>query len=108
MLTQMFFIWEQFLKIFLNSPMAFGVIFSSFKNPLLPWHEWKSPPKSHLPSLRQDILQIQQVELPHDFSFHLFLIKNIFCLLLWLLEIYKGTTFSPLSFASKPFSLASP
>ena len=53
----------------------FGVIFSPFQKSLMPWHEWKSPPKSHLPSLCQDILQIQQVEPPHDFSSIYFLSK---------------------------------
>ena len=40
--------------------------------------------------------------------FHLFLIKNNFCLLSWSLEVYKGATLSDLNFTSKPISLASP
>ena len=67
------FIWKNLLK----SPMAIGVIFSPFKNPLMPWHEWKPPPISHLPSLCQHILQIQQVEPPHNFSSIYFLSKII-------------------------------
>ena len=66
-----------FFENLLKWPMAFGVILFPFKNLLLPWHEWKSPPKSHLPSLCQDILQIQQVEPPHEFSSIYFLSKII-------------------------------
>ena len=75
--TKCFSFGKFLLKNLLNSPMAFGVIFSPFQNLLLPWHEWKSPPKSHSPSLCQVILQIQQVEPPHNFSPIYFLSKII-------------------------------
>ena len=104
--TKCFSFGKFHLKNLLNNPMAFGMILSPFSKSLLPWHEWKSPPKSLSPSLCQVILQIQQVEPPHDFSSIYFLSKIISAF--QLLEIYKGTTFSPLSFFSKPFSLASP
>ena len=64
-----------FWKIFLNSPMAFGMILSPFSKSLLPWHEWKSPPKSLSPSLDHDMLQIQRVEPLHIFIPFYFLSK---------------------------------
>ena len=107
--TLVFFLGKVFENLFfINSPMAYGVILSLSK--LISCHNlsWKLLPKGHLPTLCQVKLPIQQVKLPHDFYLHLFLIKNLFCLLFWPLEIYKGTTSFPLSFASKQVSLASP
>ena len=64
----------KFLKIFLIALWHLEWFFP-FQNLLLPWPKWKSPPKSHSPSLCQIKLQIQQVELPHDFSSIYFLSK---------------------------------
>ena len=103
-----FFIWKEFLKIFLKQPMAFGVILFPFRNSSCHDMSGISLPKA-IPHLCVKIyFKSSKLNLPMIFFFHLFLIKNNFFPLLWLFEIYKGTTFSPLSFASKPFSLASP
>ena len=55
--------------------MAFGVILFPFKIPSCHDMSRNPPPKSHLPSLCHDILEIQQVELPHDFTSIYFLSK---------------------------------
>ena len=75
--NQMLFTWEISFENLLNSPMAFGVIFSPFQNPLLPWPKCKSPPISLSSSLDHDLLQNQQVGPLHIFISIYFLSKTI-------------------------------
>ena len=65
------------------------------------------PPKSHLTTLCQVKLQIQQVKLPLEFI-SIYFKSKIFSVLFWPLVIYKGTTRIPFSFDSKQVSLARP
>ena len=97
-----------FLKNLLNSPMAFWSDLLPFSKIPLAMTQVKI--HSQEPFL---IFGSWYTSNPASwtspwFFFHLFLIKNNFCPLLWLLEIYKGATLSTLSSASKPISLASP
>ena len=65
--TQMFFIGKVFeIFSFKNNPMAYGLILPLSK--IISYRDLgcNLPPKSHLPTLCQVKLQIQQVKLPHD------------------------------------------
>ena len=59
------------LTIPLKSPIAFGMIFSTFNKSLLPWPMCKSSSTNLSLPLDHDVPQLQQVEPPHIFIFHL-------------------------------------
>ena len=77
MLAQMFFIWKNIFENLLNSPIAFGMIFSTFNKSLLPWPMCKSSSTNLSPPSDHDVPQIQQVEPLHIFISIYFLSKTI-------------------------------